>query len=248
MRLELNFELDQPIFPKDSRKVIISFIKKALTESRDGKNFTEFFNGTIQKPYCFSIKFFKPEFRKDQVYLQGKQMKVIFSIADREEILGFKMYFALIEQKNKKFPLENDNHMVLTQIVEKREIEIIGSKAVFRTTIGGGVCVRVHDRKTNKDRYVVPGDPGFEEALHKTLESQLIMAGFSEDIAKIVRCKPLETKKVLVWHYHCYIDTIIGTFEIKAPPEVLNYLYQGGLASRKSSGFGSLDLISQGVD
>ena len=70
-------------------------------------------------------------------------------------------------------------------------------------------------------------------------------AGFSEDEINKIKVSPIQCKKVVVKHYGRYIDITTGMFEIQANNEILQYFYDQGIGSRKSAGFGMIDLITQ---
>ena len=49
----------------------------------------------------------------------------------------------------------------------------------------------------------------------------------------------------MVKHYGKYIDVTTGMFEIQANKRILQYLYNSGIGSRSSAGFGMVDLVTQ---
>ena len=155
------------------------------------------------------------------------------------------MFSAFIGQKNKVYPLENKNFMILKNIKNEKEEKIINLKAIFKTTIGGGLCVRDHDRESNKDVYYVYSDKEFREKLQVILNNELIKAGFTKEEVNEIKVNPIQCKKVVVKHYRRYIDTTTGMFEIQADNKILQHFYNVGIGSRKSAGFGMLDLVTQ---
>lgn len=244
MRFTLTLELKERIFPMEYRKLILSYIKNALSECNNGKYYDEFFKDTIQKDYCFSVVLPKAKFNKDNIELEGNEIKILFSTEDKKKV-GFILFSAFILQKNKAYPLKNNNFMVLKNIKNEKEEEILNSKAIFKTTIGSGICVRDHDRESNKDIYYVYSDKEFREKLQVILNNELIKAGFTKEEANEIKVNPIQCKKVVVKHYRRYIDTTIGMLEIQADNKILQHFYNVGIGSRKSAGFGMLDLVTQ---
>lgn len=244
MRFTLTLELKEKVFPVEYRKLILSYIKNALSECNSGKYYDEFFKDTIQKGYCFSVVLPKAKFNKDRIELEGNEIKILFSTEDKNKV-GFILFSAFIGQKNKVYPLENNNFMILKNIKSEKEEKIVNVKAIFKTTIGSGLCVRDHDRQSNKDVYYVYSDKEFREKLQVILNNELIKAGFTKEEINEIKVNPIKCKKVVVKHYRQYIDTTTGMFEIQADNKILQHFYNVGIGSRKSAGFGMIDLVTQ---
>ena len=244
MRFLLTLELEHKEIPIDYRKIILSYIKNALSKCNDGKYFDYFFKDTNQKNYCFTTILPKPKFEKNNVLLDKKEIKILFSTTDnsKESIILFSCFIA---QKNKKFPLPNGNGMTLKTIQDKKSKTIYNQKAIFKISMGSGLCVRDHNKEKNSDKYYIFTDIEFREKLDIVLKNQALKFGFSEtDIANI-KCNPIQCKKVVAKHYGVYIDTTVGMLEIQANSKILQYFYDCGIGSRKSAGFGMLDLVTQ---
>ena len=244
MRLELNFELGQPIFDVEYRKVLISFLKKSLSEANGGIYFDRFYKDTTAKPFAFSVIFDKPNFQKNKITLGSERIKVIFSASDHNK-QSMILYSAFIGQKNRALPLAFNNSMVLKSIKEKKTEKIFSNKVIFRTVLGSGLCVRDHNKETNLDKYFTFEDEEFQEKLQTVLVSQASRAGFESSVAQNIRCKPLKCQKTVVKHYGCYIPISMGMFQVEADPQLLQYFYEAGTASRHSSGFGVVELVAQ---
>lgn len=244
MRFALTLELEKKNFPIDYRRLILSYIKNALSKCNNGKYYEKFFKDTIQKDYCFCVALPKVKFNKNYIQLESNEIEILFSTEDKDKT-GFILFSAFIAQKNKPYPLENDNFMTLKNIRNRKKEEIVNSKAVFKTAIGSGICVRDHDRKSNKDIYYVYTDKEFREKLKVVLNNKLIKFGFATDEIDEIKVNPLSCKKIVVKHYGKYIDVTTGMFEIQANNKILQYLYNSGVGSRTSSGFGMIDLVTQ---
>lgn len=244
MRFCLTLELKENVFPMEYRKVILSYIKNAISKCNDGKYYEKFFKDTIQKDYCFSVILPKPKFSKDEIVLDRNEVKLLFS-TDNKSKMGFVLFSAFIAQKNKSYPLPNNNLMTLKSINNQKQEEIFNSKAIFKTTLGSGLCVRDHIKEGNKDFYYVYSDEKFREKLKVVLVNQVLQAGFTEEEANEVKINPIQCKKVVVKHYRRYIDTTTGLFEIQGNNRILQHFYDAGIGSRKSMGFGMMDLVTQ---
>lgn len=244
MRFSLILELEKSVFPLEYRKVILSYIKNALSKCNDGKYYDLFFKDTNQKDYCFTAIMKNPIFKKELIILGKNEIKVKFSTDERNK-LGLILFSSFIAQKNKKYPLENENYMTLKKIEVERREEFVNSRAIFKTSIGSGICVREHIKENNKDNYYIYTDSKFNEKLRVVLNNQLLKGGFNKHDIDNVIVNIIDCKKVVAKHYKRYIDLTTGIIEIKANPNILQYVYDVGLGSRRSCGFGQLDLITQ---
>ena len=240
MRFYLTFELEKSSLPKDYRRIILSYIKKSLTEILDGRYYSQYFKDNIQKDFCFSLKLPTAKFTKDEIILEDNSIKVLFTSDDRQKT-GLLLQQAFMKQKNKKFLITNQNSITLKQIHQQREQKITSSKVIFKTY---GLCIRDHNKETNKDNHYVYSDEKFNEQLKVVLKNQISQTGFSKDIVDSIKFSPINCKKVLVKHYDTYVDTTVGSFLLEGNPLLLQYLYDVGMGSRNTM-FGYLDLLTQ---
>lgn len=243
MRFCLILELKEPKIPIEYRKIVLSYIKNAISKCNDGKYYEDFFKDTKQKDYCFSVILPKSKFIKDKIILDNNEIKILFSTGNNK--LGLILYQAFIAQKNKQYPLPNGNFIKLKSIINNNQKEIYNNRAIFKTTLGSGLCVRSHDPETNKDIYYVYNDEKFREKLNVVLTNQLLNAGFTKEESEEIKVNPIQCKKVVAKHYRRYIDITTGIFEIQGNNKILQYFYDSGIGSRKSMGFGMIDLVTQ---
>ena len=241
MRFYLSFELEKKLFPTDYRRIILSFIKKSLSEILEGRYYERYFKDTIQKDFSFSVKFSKnSKFTNNEIILEDNIIKVLFKCDDRQKT-GLLLQQAFNKQKYKKFLITNQNSIILKDIQQQKSQKIISSKVIFRTY---GLCVREHNRETNRDIYYVYNDEKFNDHLNIVLKNQLTKSGFSNDLIDTTKFTPINCKKVLSRHYNTFIDTTVGTFILEGHPFILQHVYNVGLGSRCSM-FGYLDLVTQ---
>lgn len=244
MRFSLTLELKEASFPIEYRAVILSYIKNAISKCNNGKYYDKFFKNTNQKDYCFYVVLPKSKFNKEKIELENKEIRIFFSTGNSEKT-GLILFNAFIAQKNKVYPLPNSNSMILKSISTQKKELISNSRVIFKTTIGSGICVREHDRNNNKDKYYVYSDNEFRDKIKSVVMNQVIKAGFTKKEANKIRINPIKCKKVVAKHYRRYIDITTGIFEIQGNNEILQYFYNEGIGSRKSAGFGMVDLVTQ---
>lgn len=244
MRFCLTFEIENKEFPIEYASCLISFIKSSISKCNDGKYFDSFFKDNTRKDYCFSVILPKSKFKKDRILLEGNEIKVIFTTGDSMKT-GLILFSSFIGMKGKTHPLPNGNSMILTNISNLKSEVIYSSRAIFKTSLGSSLCVREHDKETNKDKYYVCDDKEFNERLMMVVKNQLLKAGFSEWEVNDIAITPIQSKKVVVKFYRRFIDSNIGMFEIKANSDILQHIYDVGLGSRRNASFGMLDLVTQ---
>lgn len=244
MRLELQFDIAKNEIPKDHKSIWVSFLKKVISECNNGEYYDRYFSQVKEKDYCFTMHFPELKYINDKGVFKGNQIKMIFS-CDEKKNTGFIFLMGFIQAKNKSFPLPYGNSMVLKSVRKLGDQRITGSKALFRTATGGGLVVKEHDRKTNKDTYYTYLDKDFSEKLNTVLRQQALDAGFPSVTVESLKCIPIMCKKEVVKQYDIYIDATTGVFQVEGRPELLQYFYQAGMGSKHSMGYGLMNLIVQ---
>lgn len=238
MRFQIIAELERPELPIEYRRVILSLIKKALTEANNGKYFKKFFDGANSKDYTFSVKLPGAKFKKDCVELKQKLIEINFSTFDK--MTGYILFAVFSEQLNKKFPLRN-NCLFIKKIIRINECQVVGKEVLVRFI--APLVVRQHNQEKNTDWYYSISDENFKKQCLKSIKNQLEIAGFSEQQFEDVNIEPISMKKVCVKHYGCVIPSSVGTMLISGRKSILNYLICSGMGSRRSSGFGMVELL-----
>ena len=242
MRLELKFNLEKPEIALDYRRIILSWLKSSLTICNQGKYFDKYFSGTEPKDYSFTVVFPKPEFHKEKIILEKPQMKILFSADDRNKT-GLIFFSAFLGMKNKKFSLADENAMILKGVHQMKEHIVTKSEVLFQTCLGNGLCIREHDRQSNRDRFVTCEDQDFKEKALQVLKIQARLAGYPETMTEDLSIEPIICKKLLVYHYGRYVDTTTGIFKMCGNSQILQYFYRAGAGSKHSSGFGMVRVL-----
>ena len=179
---------------------------------------------------------------REEIYLKKPEMKVVVSCSEKNNI-GFLLVNVFLSQRNKKFPLPKDTHMILKDVRIIEEKIIREEEAVFQTTIGGGVVVREHNKEENKDIYYSVGNERFEEVLNWLMKERFKRLGYPEDIFKDFSCELLDGRKIVVKHFDLKFPVTTGKFKVKAPKILLEEIYRTGMGSRLSQGFGLLEYL-----
>jgi len=169
MRLKLHFELDKNVMSVEYRREMLSFMKAALTRYDNGSCFNKFFEerNTLTKPYSFGVSLPGAKFTADKIELGANSIRVHFSTFDYAA--GIIFYNAFNGMRNEKYPLGNGNKMTLKQIVSESE-QCISSNEI-RVKFLSPLCVRKHDKETNKDLYMAYNRDGFRANIKGTYRS-----------------------------------------------------------------------------
>lgn len=241
MKFVSEFVLEKEELPIDYRRCILSYLKHCLTQANGGKYFDDYYAPGKEKPFCFSVVFSTPKFSKDMVQVTSKKMKLVISSADVKT--AFILFSALAAQKGKTYSLPLGNSMRMVSIRQVKEQEVHSSRILVKMM--EPLCIRNHNKETNKDWYYSCKDQeAFERESTRVIKTQLMLAGYSEEQSN-VKLVPIDPKMVIIKHYSINIECTIGTFIMEGNPEVLNYLLKNGIGSRKSSGFGVAQLMAE---
>lgn len=239
MRLKLYFTMENEVLPIQYRRSILSFMKKSLQEYNE-----EYFNllfhekDIIIKPYTFAIFFNNPKFEKDIVRVEDKKFEMNISIADYET--GMMLYNGFNHQKGVKFPL-NHNSMTLEKITILNEFKILNEELMIKFM--SPLVVREHNTDTGSDKYYSFEDSNFKETLKRNIKDEIKITELPIELVNTFDIEPIKPKKVVVLSYDRKIGCSTGTYKIKGDRNILQYLYQAGMGSKKSIGFGMFSII-----
>ncbi len=242
MRICLEFNVKDSHLPIDYRRCFVSFIKKALSISNNGKYLKEYYTDTEQKPFMFTIAMQKPKFGKEKVTFEGNKVKMYFSVIEKNRI-GFIFTNCFLKMKYLDLPLPSGNVMCLVNISKVKEDKITTDRALFKTTCSSSILVRDHDKETNKDKYYTFEDESYKDRLGDSIRRQCLKEGYSEADVEQIKVNEVIGKKVVIKNYSVLIDGVSGVFDISGPKHILNYLYTVGFGARKSFGFSYVELV-----
>lgn len=237
MRLSLKFDLENEHLPIQYRECVLSFVKLSLSEY-DIDYFKKFYNNKdrIIKPYTFSVFFKSPEFKEDEIIINNKKLDINFSIADYETSII--LYNAFNHQKNKKFSL-NRNSWTLKNISMLMEKKIDSNEIIIKFISP----LVVRSRQNQKDFYYSFEHKEFLDILKINIKEQLSITNFPENIVDTFSLEPIKAKKVIVKFYEKKMETSVGIFKMSGDKELLQYLYEAGVGSRHSAGFGMFEIV-----
>ncbi len=103
-----------------------------------------------------------------------------------------------------------------------------------------------YEQEKKRTRFIAPVDEDFNDALNKNLADKF-EAAFQKKPESLVMLTPVDFSKnhkyVTKFNNHIYINAWNGDYRLSGDPEILTFLYNSGLGSRNSQGFGMFELI-----
>lgn len=238
MRIKLDFDLEAPYFPIESRRSFLSIMKRAISDY-DQRFFQELYGSNKMKDFTFSIYFPIESISNEQILLKEKRFNVYMSFSDMKSAIEIYNAWRGIMEKS---ILVQGNQATLKKITVAKAKNIWTNQA--RIKMLSPLLVRDGQ---NHERYLLNHAENFETRLREIIAAQLKelqvndLAHWEADNFKIVA---QNLKKVVVKHYGQTIDGYLGTMDIAASPELIQYLYDSGMGSRRTMGFGMFEMIS----
>lgn len=244
MKLSVKFNLENNKLPYEYRRTMISFFKHIFSEYQNGEYKDIFYNDkkSIRKDFAYSFYLPGAKFLEDRIELKKNFFKLNISTDNYKTFLL--LHNAILKQKGKPYPLPFGNNMRAEVPKILKDREIIESEIKIRML--SPLCVRRHNKESNKDIYLTYIDENFIEALkdsikYQTRDSHIITDELIDNLE--ISYNEKEVKRTSVAHYGIKIPVTIGCLYLKGNPVLLNYLYKFGIGSRVSSGFGHFEVV-----
>ena len=242
MRIRINIKLTVNKFPVDYRRAFLHLLKNALNDYESGIYYREFFpEGRPQrKEYAFEVGLPKGSVCRGEYYdLGSDEISVTFTTGNLSLFIVFNNAFRNLKGKEHFF-MEGVLGMVLS-VRPITQIPLRKNKVLVEFL--SPLCIREHvDRK---DRYFSVEETEFENQVRRVLSYQLVSKdGITESMLEEFRIFPFQMKKTVVKFYGKYIECSLGSAVLCGDPCLLEELYNNGIGSRCSSGFGVFHIIS----
>lgn len=241
MRLSIEYEIRNPLLPKDYRRGYISLIKKALEHSNPSL-MERYYSQRTLKPFTFCVYFPQLKGGENGNFNVGNQCRVTISTSSME--LGTYLHNGFREVRTYTlFKDELQNELVLKRIWMPPSRRISSNEVVFMTA--SPVLV---NNLGKADWYLLPGEEGFLEGL-KFAVGEIAKAFLNRTDEVPVEFHPFEKdgkisiKRKVVRHYNMDMSSFVGVFKLKSDPEILQLIYDVGLGVRRSQGFGMLEVL-----
>lgn len=244
MQISIQLIGENIVLPIASNESIQGLLYKAISEdlSYSSKMHEEgrCYDGRKYKLFTFG----EPEGRymvqgDEIVYLNG--MRLTVRSVDPYFIQLLFLYFTKHEQ------VRIGNCAVSVGAVTLNDDKIFEERIVIRTLSPITAYVTDEDGHTV---YFSPKDERFYESLITNARRKWGSAyGDAEECAPCIRgCDDVRYIKRATRFKSTYITAWHGTFVLEGPPKLLDFLYQVGLGSKNSQGFGMFEVIKRGSE
>lgn len=242
MRFNAELMLSNENIPKDKNRVILSYLKH-IYESYDKSYYKSLYEDEENKRKKFTFSLYMPncKFTREEIIIPEKKIILNFSTADMRD--GIFFYNAILANRGKPYDIKG-NSITAAKINMNYEKVISNDYAIYRSM--SPVVVRKHKGDNKKTWYYSLNEEEGKEIFISNLKYQLLDIFGEErklDIEEIKVEVLGRSKEVKVKHYGIEVLSNICKLRIYAKPYILDYLYKSGIGSRKSSGFGMLDLV-----
>ena len=246
MRFSIDVDLLQEEIPKDYRKMIVSFFKKAFEDSNPEYYKKQYVNEENKmKEFVFSVFMERPDIKKDNenISVPDKRIKIFFSSYNPED--GLNIYNALMLKQDKIYKYK-DFQICPRHIRLVREKTIRGNEVTFKTL--SPVVIKEHKGDNKTTWYHKLDSEAGREQFGINLKNQLKVGlgkGCISDYDEI-RYEVIKNKELKIKHYDIIVNCNMAEIKFNAKPYILDYLYKAGVGSNRSRGFGCLDIIKEG--
>ncbi len=236
MRIKLKLLVEGNEITTEYRRAFMHYFKSALQLLEGVQAYDMFYNDDLKsRGLTFAFKFAEPKFGKDKITLGSNVVEVNISTAELKKALVINNAFTKLLHKNVKFA---DGNIKLTSI-SINEGKTVANNEIFIKMMSP-LCVREHSTEKSDFYYSVNNEKFEEKAnylLKEQIKNELDLIDVNFKIEKI------NNKKTVVTHYEQKIESSIGEFKLTGDIKILQYLYDNGIGSRKSAGFGMFDFV-----
>jgi CRISPR-associated endoribonuclease Cas6 len=239
MRLKMIFQLKKPELAIEYRRAFLSLLKDCFKQASPRVFNTFYKNGNPMKPFTFAVFLPQPVFRHQHITLNSNEITLNFSTSFAE--LGTYFYSSLLKRKKQSepYPFPRYNSLMLKRVSLQEEKPITSSEMVFRTL--SPFLVRVHHKETNRDEYLTKQHRLFIEQLETIIRVMMEELTGMQDNVYVLPVKL--NKGIPITHFGACVVGNTGVFKLIGPPQVLDFIYKVGIGSRRSEGFGLLEIV-----
>ncbi|SHH58128.1 CRISPR-associated endoribonuclease Cas6 [Anaerosphaera aminiphila DSM 21120] len=242
MRLAVDLLLKNNKIDKDKNKIIMHIIKLLLEKESNGI-FKEIYAENANRPKDINFSMYlgrDVKFLRDEIEIPSQKIIVNFSTYD--PVIGVSLYNCFLKYKGLEIPIKN-NTVLIDKVRIVRPRPITSDKIRFLSK--SPIVIREHNNDNSSTFYHSISTKEGKEIFIKNLKYQIkdTFPEIKERDLEEISFEILWNRDVKVKHYGIVVDSNLVEIEIKAKPYILEYLYLDGVGSRKSQGFGYLDLV-----
>lgn len=234
MRLTLNFEIMEEVIPRNYGIGFISLIKK-LIEVTDLLLFYDYYEKHKLKPFTFGVYF--PNLKGNDGDKINVGNKAVLNFSTSSFQLATNIYNGFLKV-GKHFWQNNGSSVTFIPLKAflHQQKTITKNEHWFKT-----LSPFLINNLGDSNEFLLPGEDGFIEGIEFSLnECAKEFLGMNENVD--FEFEPIAMKRKVIYHYQ-KMPTNIGVFRLKAPPEILQMVYDIGIGVHRSQGFGMLEVV-----
>lgn len=243
---DIIFKGDPPFRVPTNYRIKIASLIKGSIKDQNSDLFRELWGQNKTKPFTFCTYMYDAKHIKenDTAYLEFTGGKMGLTMSSSDPGILINIYNALVNYSGEQSPfgysisLRNFRLAKEPAFHDRRQTFRLMSPMVIRNMTGEG-------KKKKDNGYLPYDDPRFSENLYHEVRKMCI-----EFIDKSYNLEendfiftPVECRAVKIIHYGEVITAVSGTFTLGATTEVLKLVYDAGIGSRRSQGFGMLEIV-----
>lgn len=236
MRFVIECELKNGVISTDYNRKLLSCFKKSLELYSDEVQ-KSYYGEPSEKDMTFSCFLPILKIENEKIYLKENKFKIFITFNMVIDAVHFYNSFLKAKKGNVKFKLE-ENEFCINNVAKISEKQILEDTAIFQILSP----LVIKEKITREKEWFHILDKKGIEVLKKNIQFSLSKK-FSKEKLNTLEILPINIKKTVVNFYNIKFPASKGIFAIKGDNEILNYFYRAGIGSKKSSGFGMLELL-----
>ncbi len=239
MRFSVELSLENDTITKDKNRIIISMLKNCF-ETYSPYYFEELYGTPHSKDFSFSLFLgMDAKFEREHIVIPSK--KILLNFSAYEAYDGLMFYNSILKSVGSTFNYA-DNAIKIEKINIKKEKAITSDAIKFKTL--SAIIIRDHNNDNKSTWYHSLSEEKGQEIFIRNFKSQIIEKfGVSSEYDLNEVKFNFKTKDVKVKNYAIEVLGNIGLIEITAKTYILDYIYKGGLGSKRNNGFGLLEIL-----
>lgn len=240
MKLQIVFSLEQTVLPIDYYSIFYSFFKQAL-EKNNKEKYDELYENPTIKNFCFSLKLDSPVFKRDMIELGSPQVIMTFHDYNQIELFDFYNAFLLDYQNDVIYPMNHNCAKIVQLSVSK--LQVIKEKTLY-IKMQSPLALKFHNPENNKDWYYTYVDDEFSKILKDNIANVSSKLGYQFDLSDF-EIIPVNPRRTVINLYGISFPVSLGSYILKGNALLLDFLYQAGIGSLRSSGCGLFEIIGK---
>lgn len=242
MRITVEILLDRDRIDKDKNRTILHILK-LLMEKSSNDMYRKLYEENIAKTKDLNFSVYMgrgAKFLRDEILVPSQKLLVNFSTYDPG--VSIALYNSFVEFRGLEIPIK-DNVFNIGKIILHEAKPITSNRIKFKTA--SPIVVREHRGDNKKTYYHDLSTSEGQEVFKLNLRYQIRdkFPEVEEESLDSIGVRVLETRLTLVKFYNIVIPSNLATIEIATEPYILDYLYLSGIGSKKSSGFGFVNIV-----